>query len=755
MSKELFNKEDNSTKAQLSVNKDFQKRFEHRKQREELERLKEKYGKDFVDQAAEDGESSSISEDEDGKLVDDDVMLDFMQTYTKIKTKHPDIYNKDSNFFNIDVEQLANKDEDKSKKYTIKQQIAENIKDGRIGEDESEDDDNQYIPKQEEKKLKDAFKMAAEDIEDDDGFLHKRQVSKDEKEKQDQYFAEFMEKQNKKVKPDDKTLLESFWGEKTTLNNDDKFLRDYLLKKRWVDKDDEGFKMNRIDEEDELLDEKVDQFEHKYNFRFEEEGGLEIQTYSRNIPDSIRDTSSKRKDQREREKHKKQELMNDMKKDVEFVKKTQKDKIVDKILKLKKVSGNNDPHYEKMIREALEHDFDDNYDKIMGQIFNDQYYEQDEDNNNEIEQYLDNVEREFDKGLGGDNKPLDPENEKMILEEKEEGLLPKGNIPVHLRHNINKEEVEVIQQATHQPLWWYCDNCYKGIKPLEQRYDCFECSDYSLCRKCSDLKVHDHKMKKLVVPEGCVPPSDDEITQILQRVKYCHSCQERIMESESYYQHKDKDDIYCCKNCIYVISDAYKLRDFKQIKPKKTFIKEIDELIEDYNNIDFEDVIAGGIKTRYSYMDVPAEDYGLTDAELFFADEKILNQMISIKKLAPYRENSLTPKDRTKLRKLRWLVRESAQINQRKFAQEMDIHKQESELKELAKKNKKYKKQYEQLLQDKERMISDIYADSEDLLKKLQSRHHKADAIEGEPKGQVTSGVITEDRLKSYGIKHN
>jgi len=444
-----------------------------------------------------------------------------------------------------------------------------------------------------------------------------------------------------------------------------------------------------------------------------------------------------------------------MKREVEFVKKAQKDKIVDKILKLKKVSGNQDPNYEKMVREALENDFDENYDKLMGHIFNDDYYEQDEEDHNEIEQYLDNVEREFDKGLGADNKPIDPVKEKIALEEKEEGLLPKGNLPIHLRHNINKEEVEQIHQTTNQVIWWYCDNCIKGIQPLEQRYDCFECSDYCICRKCYELQVHTHKMKRIIVPEGCYPPSDEEIAQIIKKYHHCYNCEEKILDSESYYHHKSKEDTYCCKNCIYVISEEYKLKDFKQIKPKKNHDREIDELIDEYNNIDFEDVIAGGIKTRYSYIDDTAEDFGLTDAELFFADEKILNQMISIKKLAPYRENALSPKDRNKLRKLRWLVRESAEINQKKFAQEMDIYKQEAELKELSKKNKKYKKQYEQFMQDKEKMINDIYADSEDIIRKLKGKMNKRDDVTEEPKAQVTSGVVTEDRLKSYGIKNN
>ena len=48
-------------------------------------------------------------------------------------------------------------------------------------------------------------------------------------------------------------------------------------------------------------------------------------------------------------------------------------------------------------------------------------------------------------------------------------------------------------------------------------------------------------------------------------------------------------------------------------------------MMEEYNEIDFEDVIAGGIKTKYAYIDVEADGFGLTDAELLFADDAILD----------------------------------------------------------------------------------------------------------------------------------
>ncbi len=65
-------------------------------------------------------------------------------------------------------------------------------------------------------------------------------------------------------------------------------------------------------------------------------------------------------------------------------------------------------------------------------------------------------------------------------------------------------------------------------------------------------------------------------------------------------------------------------------------------IFQEYDNLDYEDIIAGELKTKYQYIETKEEDFGLNDMELLFADEKILNMMISIKKLAPYRENAIT-----------------------------------------------------------------------------------------------------------------
>ena len=105
--------------------------------------------------------------------------------------------------------------------------------------------------------------------------------------------------------------VKSFWNKKNEkLDEDSKFLRDYIMNKRWLDQEAEEENENSVDKEDDELSLEVDHFEHEYNFRFENNK----QTFTRNVQDTLRQETSKRKEERERlklrEKEKKSEIEN-------------------------------------------------------------------------------------------------------------------------------------------------------------------------------------------------------------------------------------------------------------------------------------------------------------------------------------------------------------------------------------------------------------------------------------------------------------
>ncbi|XP_009798177.2 uncharacterized protein [Nicotiana sylvestris] len=62
-----------------------------------------------------------------------------------------------------------------------------------------------------------------------------------------------------------------------------------------------------------------------------------------------------------------------------------------------------------------------------------------------------------------------------------------------------------------------------------------------------------------------------------------------------------------------------------------------EQLMEEYYKLDYEDTI-GDLKTRFKYRPVKAKRFGLTPEEMLTIEDKELNQYVSLKKLAPYRE---------------------------------------------------------------------------------------------------------------------
>ncbi len=65
--------------------------------------------------------------------------------------------------------------------------------------------------------------------------------------------------------------------------------------------------------------------------------------------------------------------------------------------------------------------------------------------------------------------------------------------------------------------------------------------------------------------------------------------------------------------------------------------------LEEYYALDCEDFVAG-LPCRFRYKAVPADKFGLRTDEILTLSDKELNQVVSLKKLAPYREAEPRPK---------------------------------------------------------------------------------------------------------------
>lgn len=60
-------------------------------------------------------------------------------------------------------------------------------------------------------------------------------------------------------------------------------------------------------------------------------------------------------------------------------------------------------------------------------------------------------------------------------------------------------------------------------------------------------------------------------------------------------------------------------------------------LIDEYRDLDYEDVIGGDLPTRFHYTQVPKVNYGMSAVEILLADDKDLNDVVGLKQMQPYR----------------------------------------------------------------------------------------------------------------------
>jgi protein KRI1 len=193
--------DDQDEALDFTVNDKFKKRFEHNETLKDKMRLKE-----LEEELGDEDETSESSEDEDGELLTQDINNTILQTLARIKNKDPVIYKPNAKFFTKDDDDeddddatptLKQKKEKKEKKITVVDMERERILRGDAGEHDSEEEqehahedeeDEGYYEKQ--KRIKQAFKRAAEPESEDDLFVP-RTRTKEEEAKEEEDFSEF------------------------------------------------------------------------------------------------------------------------------------------------------------------------------------------------------------------------------------------------------------------------------------------------------------------------------------------------------------------------------------------------------------------------------------------------------------------------------------------------------------------------------------------------------------------------------------
>jgi protein KRI1 len=558
--------------------------------KEDLKKLKEKEQEDIESSSEEPEEEESSSEDEDeeanlAKYVADD----FMRVVPLIRAKHPDIYDKEKRFFRPEpVAEVVSEEENshgkKEKKVTykdaIRQQILEKAAKGEDASSESDDEEHSKSNsiKQEKKKvlsLADEQRLAKEEFlrafaaaeageqVEEENLLQKRAKTQEEIEKEENEYKAFLKKlEQKKVNEErDKhevEILTGFW-ENDNLADDDKFLREYITNKRWLDKEaakipsyDELVKIHHDDVDAEAY-EKQEEFEHKYNFRYEEPGGAQIMTYARDI-DSVRKKDTSRADARKKRDERKAKEAKQIEDEKKREIKKKKREIVDRLLEIQKAAGIEAD--ETLKNMDLDGDFDpDQWDKKMQSIFNDEYYNADD-------------------------------NEKPVFDSDDEG----------------------------------------GYEDMYQGSDIATASSFLAKNKEENFEQDAEQDQEMNEGEQ---EGDEEMNQ-----------DEENGEENNEEYNDDEAEENPEGNIIYDESGNGR-KSKRKLKKERKNLKNLSlkDYFDEIYKLDYEDVIADGLKTRFKYTTVPAANYGMSVVDILEKDEKDLNQIVPIKKLQPYRED--------------------------------------------------------------------------------------------------------------------
>lgn len=393
----LFNDNNSSSDEELKINANYANIYDDFRQKEELHKLKAKYGENTTASNEESNDSSS----EDEEIIKNPHFdKEFLITLACLKNKDPCIYDQKVKFFSNneaseDIKAKEKKKKEKEKGVFLRDYERKIIleREGHFSSSEDENNTNgknkmpTYV--EEQKQLKDNIINALkEEDEDDANLLQIKQKTKDENQKEEEAYKEWLKGEQVGLDPKDQEILKplrDYWTN-PNLDSREKFLRDYILNDKYMDK--ESYDMNLdynhvVHDSDENLSEdertiqNQEEFERKYNFRFEEPDEEFIKRYPRTMENSMRKKDTRRAQKRAEIRERKEKEKQQKKEELKQLKALKRKEIEEKIEKLKEITGNNDMHFDNI---DFDTDFDPNeHDKKMKELFNDEYYADAED----------------------------------------------------------------------------------------------------------------------------------------------------------------------------------------------------------------------------------------------------------------------------------------------------------------------------------------------------------------------------------------
>ncbi|OUC43793.1 Krr1 family protein [Trichinella nativa] len=354
---------DSNVAETFSINQEYLNKYKTWRRKEEIQKCKHDTFYGNLKNCTDNSDSSSPSDESEDELaeeISESVEKSFFKALSALKSRDPKIYRSETSFFG---------DHQSSTKLT---QMKSSKKSSGSKDKESALCINDY---ERMCLLEEIFANIPVSDEEDDTLLMEKVKTATEEDQEESSFAEWLQGKSVNYSSPDKedlAFLQKYWNNPQA-DEGELFLRDYLLNRRYREKDDGDAVVDNVDyEEDEILLEKQCEFERKHNFRFEEPNAHTIITYPRDVKDSLRRKDDSRKQIRERQKERKEREKVKREEEIKLLKNLKKKEISEKLEKIKetaKLESISLNDYD------LDGDYDpDEHDRKMKETFNNEYY---------------------------------------------------------------------------------------------------------------------------------------------------------------------------------------------------------------------------------------------------------------------------------------------------------------------------------------------------------------------------------------------
>jgi len=447
----------------FNINTKFAREYEQRKRREELTKHRKvnfDLDEDDVD-GNEDDSSSSESEDEEGELLTPQLDAQIVKTLKALRRKDESVYDKNATFYansndsDDDESSGGKKMKRKTYKDVVREQILEQMDDedgyahGRKKDVDGASGDLAYD--EEQRDIRRAFLESTRDnvnddneggSDDDDNWIKPKTKSKtsskedqdaDDDEARKLWEQELQEIAAASAAPDiSKKGLVDPHGD---VQDGDQFLMEFMTHKKWLENGTSRFNLDKDDDDDQSLEdlERMDEFESKYNFRFEEAAAAADNTdpmtsgashsivqYARgsNAENVLRRKDESRRQKRLARKERKAEERKAKEEQLRRLKNARREELDERMKQVRNVLGSEDGlaalggAEEEMILKLMEGDYNpEKFEQVMNSVYGDEYYEkEDEAWKNDQDVKRDLASGKEDSDVLGDGEMYDEEN---------------------------------------------------------------------------------------------------------------------------------------------------------------------------------------------------------------------------------------------------------------------------------------------------------------------------------------------------------